>query len=145
MHEGPLYIFAVIVQMTTLVLKYIGPKTNFATFCYFPLWCHIIVFSRFWRVAFCGKAEPTITRQRRSWLQDCGKSDIYDIQNSKCLEVCHPWQCVAVDEVIIRFKWKIVFQQCIKRIKRFGKNKCTNFVSNLVTRVILSRKTEKPG
>jgi hypothetical protein len=52
---------------------------------------------------------------------------------------------VAVDEVIIRFKWKIVFQQCIKRIKRFGKNKCTNFVSNLVTRVILSRKTEKPG
>jgi hypothetical protein len=63
-------------------------------------------------------------------------TDIYNIQNSKCLEVHHPWQHVAVDEVIISFKWKIIFQQYMKKIKRSGKNKCTNFVSNLVTHVI---------
>jgi hypothetical protein len=40
---------------------------------------------------------------------------IFDILNSELSELCHPTEYMAVDEVIIKFKGKVVFQQYISK------------------------------
>jgi hypothetical protein len=43
-------------------------------------------------------------------MADYGKSDTFDILNSKISELCHP-----ADEVLIKFKGKVIFWKYIKK------------------------------
>jgi hypothetical protein len=78
--------------------------------------------------------EPTSTRQDdpdddRLWKI----GQIFDILNLKFSKLYHLTEHMAVDDVIIKFKEKVVFWQYIKKnIKRFG-IKCINFVIDMAT------------
>ena len=46
---------------------------------------------------------------------DCVKLDIFDKLNSKFCEPYHPTELIAVDEVIVAFKGRVVFRQNIPK------------------------------
>jgi hypothetical protein len=67
-------------------------------------------------------------------MTDYGKmTQIFDILNLKFLELHHSTVHMALDEVTIKFKGKVIFSQCIpKTHKRFG-IKIYKLCDNLVT------------
>ena len=52
---------------------------------------------------------------------DCGKCERFLTLNNKFCELYYPTECLAVDEVIVLYKGRVVFRQYItKKHKRFG-------------------------
>jgi hypothetical protein len=64
------------------------------------------------------QSPPTQNREDADYDRLWKTRQIFDILNSKFSELCHPTEHTAMDEVIVKLKGKVSFQQYVPKKQR---------------------------